>query len=108
MGGLRHGVALGRAHADAAQGAAVVVEADDGPAKSLVTHPLYLRRLLGKTRGALFYACDDIPGIGERGQVHNRKQEERLVGSAMAGRGRPSLTAFIGVETGKLFQVFID
>ena len=42
---------------------------------------------------------DDLP-LGD--QVHDRQEEEGFVGGAMADRGRPAMTASIGVETGKL------
>jgi hypothetical protein len=46
----------------------------------------------------------DLP-LGD--QVHDRQQEKRLVGRTMAGRFRPVMAVFIGVEAGKFFQVFI-
>ena len=72
VGGLHHGVPFRRAHADSAQGAAVIVEVENRPAEALVTNSLNLRRSLSKARRAFLDAAKDIHSVGECGQIYKR------------------------------------
>ncbi len=72
VGGFDHGVTFGCQHPDAAQGAAVIVEVDNGPAEALVTNSLNLRRSLSKARRAFLDAANDIHSVGACGQISKR------------------------------------
>ena len=42
-----------------------------------------------------------------RYQIHDRQQEQRLVGSAVAGKVRPAGAGFVGAKAGELLGVSV-